>query len=92
MPPVCPNGCGDLLDFLVMARPGPAKIVPAGMPVWRLQGIETGTMTGYHSAAVIAEAVNKGFPGIDLDLAYKLMMKRVMVDAIAGSATTVNCT
>jgi predicted alpha-1,2-mannosidase len=57
---------------------------PAGMPVWPLQGTETGTMTGYHSAAVIAEAVNKGFPGIDLDLAYKVMMKRAMVDDYRG--------
>ncbi len=54
------------------------------MPVWPLQGTETGTMTGYHSAAVIAEAVNKGFPGIDLDLAYKVMMKRAMVDDYRG--------
>jgi predicted alpha-1,2-mannosidase len=57
---------------------------PAGMPVWPLQGIETGTMTGYHSAAVIAEAVNKGFVGIDIDLAYKCMMKRAMVDDYRG--------
>lgn len=57
---------------------------PAGMPVWPLQGTETGTMTGYHSAAVIAEAVNKGFRGIDVDLAYKCMMKRAMVDDYRG--------
>jgi predicted alpha-1,2-mannosidase len=57
---------------------------PAGMPVWPLQGIETGTMTGYHSAAVIAEAVNKGFAGIDIELAYKCMMKRAMVDDYRG--------
>ncbi len=57
---------------------------PAGMPVWPLQGTETGTMTGYHSAAVIAEAINKGFPGIDRELAYKAMMKRAMVDDYRG--------
>jgi predicted alpha-1,2-mannosidase len=57
---------------------------PAGMPVWPLQGCETGTMTGYHSAAVIAEAINKGFPGIDIDAAYKAMMKRAMVDDYRG--------
>ena len=28
-------------------------------------GTETGTMTGYHSAAVISEACNKGFTGVD---------------------------
>jgi predicted alpha-1,2-mannosidase len=57
---------------------------PAGMPVWPLQGKETGTMTGYHSAAVIAEACNKGFIGVDYDLAYKCMMKRAMVDDYRG--------
>ena len=57
---------------------------PAGMPVWPLQGTETGTMTGYHSAAVISEAINKGFQGIDLELAYKVMMKRAMQDAYRG--------
>jgi predicted alpha-1,2-mannosidase len=57
---------------------------PAGMPVWPLQGTETGTMTGYHSAAIIAEAIQKGFPGIDRELAYKCMMKRAMVDDYRG--------
>jgi predicted alpha-1,2-mannosidase len=61
-----------------------AQQSPAGMPVWPLQGAETGTMTGYHSAAVIAEAVNKGFAGIDLEGAYKTMMKRAMVDDYRG--------
>ncbi|CAN5540785.1 GH92 family glycosyl hydrolase [soil metagenome] len=57
---------------------------PAGMPVWPLQGTETGTMTGYHSASVIAEAINKGFTGIDTERAYELMMKRAMVDNYRG--------
>jgi predicted alpha-1,2-mannosidase len=57
---------------------------PAGMPVWPLQGTETGTMTGYHSASIIAEAVNKNFKGIDTELAYKCMMKRAMVDDWRG--------
>lgn len=57
---------------------------PAGMPVWPLQGTETGTMTGYHSASIIAEAINKDFQGIDTELAYKCMMKRAMVDDYRG--------
>ncbi|HZY64062.1 MAG TPA: GH92 family glycosyl hydrolase [Edaphobacter sp.] len=61
-----------------------AEQSPAGIPVWPLQGTETGTMTGYHSAAVIAEACNKGFTGIDYDRAYKCMMKRAMVDDYRG--------
>jgi len=50
------------------------------MPVWPLWGIETGTMTGYHSASIIAEAINKGFTGIDIDTAYSVMMKEAMED------------
>jgi predicted alpha-1,2-mannosidase len=61
-----------------------AEQSPAGMPVWPLQGCETGTMTGYHSAAVIAEACNKGVGGVDYERAYKVMMKRAMVDDIRG--------
>ena len=61
-----------------------AEQSPAGMPVWPLQGCETGTMTGYHSAAVISEACNKGFSGIDFEKAYGLMMKRAMVDDFEG--------
>jgi predicted alpha-1,2-mannosidase len=61
-----------------------AEQSPAGMPVWPLQGTETGTMTGYHSAAVIAEAIHKGFPGIAKDRAYAAMMKRAMVDDYRG--------
>ena len=57
---------------------------PAGMPVWPLQGTETGTMTGYHSASIIAEAINKDFKGIDTELAYTCMMKRAMVDDYRG--------
>jgi predicted alpha-1,2-mannosidase len=61
-----------------------AQQSPAGMPVWPLQGTETGTMTGYHSAAVIAEAIHKGFAGIDVDGTYKVMMQRAMVDDYRG--------
>ncbi len=57
---------------------------PTGMPVWPLQGCETGTMTGYHSAAVIAEAYSKGIQGIDYALAYECMMQRAMKDAYRG--------
>jgi predicted alpha-1,2-mannosidase len=75
-----PQRVPDFANTLIrMAQQG-----PAGMPVWPLQGTETGTMTGYHSAAVIAEAINKGFQGIDLEGAYKVMMQRAMVDDYRG--------
>ena len=57
---------------------------PEGMPVWPLQGKETGCMTGYHSAAVIAEASIKKFPNLDLSKAYPAMKKRAMVDDYRG--------
>jgi predicted alpha-1,2-mannosidase len=61
-----------------------AEQSPAGMPVWPLQGKETGTMTGYHSASVMAEACVKKFPGIDWQRAYKVMRKRNMDDDYRG--------
>jgi predicted alpha-1,2-mannosidase len=33
---------------------------PYGPPVWQLQGVETGTMIGWHSVSVLAEAKVKG--------------------------------
>ncbi len=57
---------------------------PKGMPVWPLMSTETGTMTGYHSAAVISEACSKGFTGIDYEKAYGLMMKRAMHEDYRG--------
>jgi predicted alpha-1,2-mannosidase len=63
-----------------------AEQSPAGMPVWPLQGEETGTMTGYHSASVMAEACAKNFRGIDWSRAYKVMRKRNMDDNYRGLA------
>ncbi len=57
---------------------------PQGMPVWPLQGKETGTMTGYHSASVMAEAIRKNIPGIDREAAYTVMRKRNMDDNWEG--------
>ncbi len=41
-------------------------------------------MTGYHSAAVIAEACVKGFQGIDYNRAYAVLKKRAFVDDYRG--------
>ena len=70
----------DMVNSLIRM----AQESPAGMPVWPLQGKETGTMTGYHSAAVIAEACAKGFTGIDFPGAYAAMKKRAFVDDYRG--------
>ena len=56
-----PERVPDLVNCLIRM----ADESPAGVPVWPLQGRETGCMTGYHSAPVIAEALVKGFQGID---------------------------
>lgn len=61
-----------------------AEQSPAGMPVWPLQGTETGTMTGYHSASVISEAIVKGFTGIDVEAAYRVMMQRAVGENYEG--------
>ena len=77
---ICADRVPDFANTLIRM----AEQSPAGMPVWPLQGCETGTMTGYHSAAVIAEACNKGIAGVDYERAYKVMMKRAMVDDYRG--------
>lgn len=61
-----------------------AEQSPAGMAVWPLQGTETGTMTGYHSASVMSEAIAKEIPGIDVEAAYRAMMQRAMVENYEG--------
>ena len=75
-----PDKVPELVNCLVRM----AEQSPAGMPVWPLQGEETGTMTGYHSASVMAEACVKNFPGIDWQRAYKVMRKRNMDDNYRG--------
>jgi predicted alpha-1,2-mannosidase len=77
---IYPERVPDFINTLVRM----AEESPAGIPVWPLQSSETGTMTGYDSACVIAEACNKGFKGIDYSRAYTVMRKRAMVDNYRG--------
>jgi predicted alpha-1,2-mannosidase len=72
----------DLVNCLIRM----AEQSPAGVPVWPLQGEETGTMVGYHSAPVVAEALVKGFQGIDAKAAYAPFRKRDFVDDYRGLA------
>ncbi len=74
----------DRIPSLINSLIRMAAESPAGAPVWPLQGRETGCMTGYHSAPVIAEACVKGFPGIHCDEAYPLLRKRAMEDDYRG--------
>jgi len=57
---------------------------PKGVPVWPLYAKETGTMSGYHSVVVVAEALAKGFKGIDASRAYGPMKQRAMIDDYRG--------
>ena len=75
-----PERVPDFVNTLVRM----AEQSPAGMPVWPLQGTETGTMTGYHSASVISEARNKSFGGVDWKTAYAVMLKRADTEDFEG--------
>lgn len=57
---------------------------PAGAPIWPLQGRETDTMIGYHSASVLAEAIVKKVPGVDIQAAYEFIRQRAFVDDVHG--------
>ncbi|MBS0431398.1 MAG: GH92 family glycosyl hydrolase [Proteobacteria bacterium] len=75
-----PDKVPDLVQGLVRK----AGESPQGPTVWPLQGVETGTMIGYHSIAVIAEAHAKGFAGIDYAQAWPVYRKRAMSDDYRG--------
>ena len=44
------------------------------LPIWPLSAGETGTMIGYHSVSVIADAYMKGIRGFDAEKALKAMI------------------
>lgn len=50
------------------------------LPVWVLSGNETGTMPGYHSISIIAEAYLKGIRDYDTGKAFEAMKKTMMGD------------
>lgn len=50
------------------------------LPVWELSSNETGTMIGYHSIPVIADAILKGFKNFDVEKAYKAMLHSANMD------------
>jgi predicted alpha-1,2-mannosidase len=52
------------------------------LPIWHLNGYETGTMVGISSLQVIAEAYLKGFKGFDAERAYNALKKTAMRDTL----------
>ena len=77
---------GDRVPAFVNCLIRMAEQSPVGVPVWPLQGTETGCMVGDHSAPVVAEAIAKGFKGIDAKAAYAPFRKRELVDDYRGLA------
>jgi predicted alpha-1,2-mannosidase len=75
-----PGRVPDMMNCLIRM----AEESPKGMPVWPLQGYETGTMTGYHSVSALAEACVKGVQGVDWERAYAPMRQRALVDDFEG--------
>ncbi|MDF9829376.1 GH92 family glycosyl hydrolase [Parabacteroides sp. PF5-6] len=45
------------------------------LPIWPLSAGETGTMIGYHSVSVIADAYRKGIRDYDVELAFEAMKR-----------------
>jgi len=50
------------------------------LPIWQLNGYETGTMPGISSLQIIAEATLKGFRGFDSERAYQAIRKTALSD------------
>ncbi len=50
------------------------------LPVWHLMGCETNCMVGNPGISVVADAVLKGFDGIDINEAYEAMKTSAMLD------------
>jgi len=82
--PLCtlihPKRLADLMNSLVLM----AEQSPQGVPVWPLQGCETGCMIGYHSVVVLAEAYAKGVKGVEYAKAYSLFRKRAFQENYQG--------
>ncbi|RXF69664.1 GH92 family glycosyl hydrolase [Arcticibacter tournemirensis] len=52
------------------------------LPIWELWGSETYCMIGNHAIPVIADAIMKDLPGIDVDEAYKAVKETSMTDHV----------
>lgn len=50
------------------------------LPIWTLMGNETDYMVGYSAVPVVADAIFKGFQGIDPELAFEAMKASSMRD------------
>ncbi len=81
---------GELVPDFVNCLARMSAESPDGVPIWPLQARETFCMTGYHSSSVFAEAVTKGFKGIDFSKSIRCSASAPWTMTIAGSAITGN--
>lgn len=65
-----PNRVSDMVNSMVALNTERGQ---NEMPVWPLWGNETGTMIGYNSAPIVADAYLKGFKGFDPETAYQAL-------------------
>lgn len=77
---LCPERVPDIVQSLVEMM----KQSGGHVPVWPLQDVDTGCMTGYHAASVVVEAVNKGFGNIDHAAAWQAIRARAFVSTEDG--------
>ena len=68
---IAPDRAKLLVDDLIRQT----KQSSYGPPAWPLQGVETGTMIGWHAVAVLAEALAKGIPA-DYAAAWPAIRRR----------------
>ncbi|HEX8446087.1 MAG TPA: GH92 family glycosyl hydrolase [Sphingomonas sp.] len=68
---VAPDRAKSLVDDMIRQT----ALSPYGPLVWPLQGVETGTMMGWHGVSVLAEAQAKGIPA-DYAAAWPAIRKR----------------
>ncbi|RZM26183.1 MAG: glycoside hydrolase family 92 protein, partial [Sphingomonas sp.] len=60
---------------------------PYGPPIWPLQGVETGTMTGWHAVSVLAEAKAKGIEA-DYAAAWPMIRRRAFDRTLKDADST----
>ena len=72
-----PARVGDMVNSMLAIYDQQKKL-----PIWHLEGNETGTMTGISSLQVIAEAYLKGIKGFDVNRAFEAIKSTAMSDSL----------
>ena len=67
-----PERSSDMINSMLAHQ---QQSVHGMLPIWSHYSNENWCMTGYHAASVIADAIVKGIPGIDIDTAVHAMKR-----------------